>query len=391
MLKFLTNILGDSNEKEVRRLDPLVEEVNELEPQMAALPDDELRAKTDEFRERLAAGETLDDILPEAYAAVREASRRHTGLRHFDVQLIGGAVLHQGKISEMKTGEGKTLVASLPLYLNALNGQGAHLITVNDYLAKRDAQWMGPIFHSLGLSLGVLQHDASFLYSGEKVSDTLNMEHLTPCTRQAAYRADITYGTNHEFGFDYLRDNMSVDINRCVQRELHYAIVDEVDNILIDEARTPLIISGPAQDSTQTYVTFARLVPRLMDEADYTIDHKQRSVTLTEDGVLKVEKALGIPNLYSPENFRLTRYLEAALKANALYRRDHHYVVKDGEVIIVDEFTGRLMPGRRWSDGLHQAVEAKEGVKVRQESLTYATITLQNYFRLYDKLAGMTG
>jgi preprotein translocase subunit SecA len=391
MLKFLSGILGDSNEKEVRRLDPFVDEINELESEMEALSADELRDKSNEFRERMAAGETLDDLLPEAFAAVREASRRTTGLRHFDVQLIGGMVLHHGKISEMKTGEGKTLVASLPLYLNALDGQGAHLITVNDYLAKRDAQWMGPIYDALGLTVGVLQHDASFLLSGEKVSDTLNMEHLVPCTRREAYGADITYGTNHEFGFDYLRDNMAVERDRCVQRELHYAIVDEVDNILIDEARTPLIISGPAQESTQTYVTFARLVPRLMEETDYTIDHKQRSVTMTEEGVAKVEKALGVANIYSPENFRLTRYLEAALKAQALYTRDHHYVVKDGEVTIVDEFTGRLMPGRRWSDGLHQAVEAKEGVKVKQESLTYATITLQNYFRLYDKLAGMTG
>jgi len=391
MLKWVSGILGDSNEKEVRRLEPLIDEVNELEEGLQSLSDDQLRAKTGEFRSRLAAGETLDDLLPEAFAAVREASRRHTGMRHFDEQLIGGAVLHQGKIAEMKTGEGKTLVATLPLYLNALEGRGAHLITVNDYLAKRDAQWMGSIYDALGLSVGVLQHDSSFLLSTEQVSETLNMEHLVPCTRQEAYRADITYGTNHEFGFDYLRDNMSVDLTRCVQRELHYAIVDEVDNILIDEARTPLIISGPSQESTQTYATFARLVPRLQEEVDYTIDAKAKAVNLTEDGVMKVEKALGIQNIYSPENFRLTRYLEAALKAHAIYRRDREYVVKDGEVIIVDEFTGRLMPGRRWSDGLHQAVEAKESVRVQQESLTYATITLQNYFRLYDKLAGMTG
>ncbi len=391
MLKFLSNILGDSNEKEVRRLEPLVDEINALEAPMEALSDEQLRAKTDEFRGRLDSGETLDDILPEAFAAVREASRRHTGLRHFDVQIIGGVVLHSGKIAEMKTGEGKTLVASLPLYLNAIGGRGAHLVTVNDYLAKRDAQWMGPIYDALGLSVAVLQHDASFIYSAERVSEAPNMEHLVPCTRREAYYADITYGTNHEFGFDYLRDNMAADLARCVQRELHYAIVDEVDNILIDEARTPLIISGPAQESTQTYVTFARLVPRLQAELDYTIDEKQRSISPTEEGVEKVERALGVTNIYSPENYRLVRYLEAALKAHALYRRDHHYVVKDGEVIIVDEFTGRLMPGRRWSDGLHQAVEAKEGVKIRQESLTYATITLQNYFRLYDKLAGMTG
>ncbi len=391
MLKWLGNIVGDSNEREVRKYAPLVEEVGALEPEMESLSDGDLRAKTDEFRSRMEAGETLEDLEPEAFALVREASRRRTGLRHFDVQIIGGSVLHQGKIAEMKTGEGKTLVATLPLYLNALEGRGAQLVTVNDYLAKRDAQWMGAIYDSLGLSVGVLQHDASFLYSAERVSDTPNMEHLVPCTRPEAYRADITYGTNHEFGFDYLRDNMTVDLSRCVQRELHYAIVDEVDNILIDEARTPLIISGAAQESTQTYTTFARLVPRLQQEADYTIDEKARSASPTEEGVAKMEKWLGVDNLFAPENYRLTRYLEAALKAHALYRRDHHYVVKDGEVTIVDEFTGRLMPGRRWSDGLHQAVEAKEGVKIQQESLTYATITLQNYFRMYDKLAGMTG
>ncbi len=391
MLKWVSGILGDSNEGELRRLQPTVEEINEFESELQALSDDQLRAKTDEFRSRLGSGETLDDLIPEAFACVREASRRHTGLRHFDVQLLGGMVLHQGKIAEMKTGEGKTLVATLPLYLNALEGRGAHLITVNDYLAKRDAQWMAPIYDALGLTVGVLQHDSSFLYAREKTSDQLNMEHLVPCTRPEAYRADITYGTNHEFGFDYLRDNMAVDLASCVQRELHYAIVDEVDNILIDEARTPLIISGPAQESTSIYNTFARLVPRLQQELDFTVDEKQRSVSLSEEGVAKVEKMLSVDNIYSPENFRLTRYLEAALKAHVLYKVDRDYVVKDGEVVIVDEFTGRLMPGRRWSDGLHQAVEAKEGVKIRQETLTYATITLQNYFRLYDKLAGMTG
>ena len=391
MFKFLTNVLGDSNEGEVRKLLPTVEGINELEPEVEVLSDEQLRAKTEEFRARLADGETLDDLLSEAFACVREASRRHTGLRHFDVQLLGGIVLHQGKISEMKTGEGKTLVATLPLYLNALDGRGAHLVTVNDYLAKRDAQWMGPIYDSLGLTLAVLQHDAAFRYTPEKVTDQLNQAHLVPCTRTEAYRADIVYGTNHEFGFDYLRDNMAVDLQSCVQRELHYAIVDEVDNILIDEARTPLIISGPSQESTSVYSTFARLVPRLQQEADFTVDEKQKSVSLTEEGNFKVEKMLGVDNIYAPENFRLTRYLEAALKANVLYKIDRDYVVKEGEVIIVDEFTGRLMPGRRWSDGLHQAVEAKEGVKIREETLTYATITLQNYFRLYDKLAGMTG
>jgi preprotein translocase subunit SecA len=391
MVKFLSGLLGDSNEKEVRKIEPLIEKISPFEPELEALSDEELRAKTDEFRSRLADGAALDDLLPEAFACVREASRRVTGLRHFDVQMIGGVVLHEGKIAEMKTGEGKTLVATLPIYLNALAGKGVHLITVNDYLAKRDAQWMGAIYDALGLSTGILQHEASFIYTHDKASDQLNMEHMVPCTRQEAYAADITYGTNHEFGFDYLRDNMAPDASRCVQRELHYAIVDEVDNILIDEARTPLIISGPSMESTQTYVTFARLVPRLVQEEDYTVDEKQRSVALTEPGTEKVERMLGIQNLYSTENYRLTRYLEAALKAHAIYRRDREYVIKDGEAIIVDEFTGRMMPGRRWSDGLHQAVEAKEGVKIQQESLTYATITLQNYFRLYDKLAGMTG
>ncbi|MGB2695417.1 MAG: preprotein translocase subunit SecA [Dehalococcoidia bacterium] len=391
MLGKLFGALGDSNEKELRKLDPVIDQINNLEPAMQALSDDELRGKTVEFRSRLASGETLDDLLPEAFAVVREAARRYIGLRPFDVQLIGGLSLHQGKIAEMKTGEGKTLVASLPLYLNALEGKGTHLVTVNDYLAKRDAQWNGPIYDNLGLTVGVLQHDASYLYVTEKVSEAENMEHLAPCTRREAYQADITCGTNHEFGFDYLRDNMAPDYSRMVQRELHYAIVDEVDNILIDEARTPLIISGPAKESTETYRTFARLVPRLQEEADFTVDLKQRSVSLTEEGMGKVERGIGVDNIYAPENYRLTRYLDAALRAQVVFHRDHHYVVKDGEVIIVDEFTGRLMPGRRWSDGLHQAVEAKEGVKIQQESLTYATITLQNYFRIYDKLAGMTG
>ncbi len=391
MLKWVTGFLGDSNEKELRRLDPIVDQINQLEPETQGLSEEQLRAKTDEFRARLAAGETLDDIMPEAYAVVRETIRRLLGERAFDVQLMGAIALHEGKIAELKTGEGKTLVAALPLYLNALEGKGAHLVTVNDYLAKRDSQWYGRALHALGLSVGVLQHEASYLYTSEQVSDAENLEHVVPCHRSEAYRADITYGTNHEFGFDYLRDNMAVDAPRRVLRELNYAIVDEVDNILIDEARTPLIISGPAQESTQTYATFARIVPGLQQEVDYTIDEKARSVSLTEEGIAKVEKRIGVQNIFSPENYRLTRYLEAALKAHAIFRRDRDYVVKDGEVTIVDEFTGRLMPGRRWSDGLHQAVEAKERVKIQQESLTYATITLQNFFRLYDKLAGMTG
>ncbi len=391
MLKLLAGILGDSNEKELKKLNPIVDAVNDLEPEVQALADDALRAKTDEFRQRLAEGETLDDILPEAFAVAREAIRRTVGERAYDVQLMGAAVLQSGKIAELKTGEGKTLVAAIALYLNALEGRGAHLVTVNDYLAKRDAQWYGRALTRLGLSVGVLQHDASFLVTEEKVSDTLNMERLAPCTRREAYAADVTYGTNHEFGFDYLRDNMATSLDRCVQRELHYAIVDEVDNILIDEARTPLIISGPAQESTDIYYTFARIAPRLQEDQHYTVDLKARAVLLTEEGTAQIEKLLGIQNIYAPENYRLTRYMEAALKAHALYKRDVDYVVKDGEVVIVDDFTGRLMPGRRWSDGLHQAIEAKEGLKVQQESITYATITLQNYFRLYDKLAGMTG
>ena len=392
MFRWVGKVLGgDANERELKKLSPTIEEINALEPEVQALSDDELRAKTDEFRRRLADGETLDDILVEAFAVAREAIRRAVGERAFDVQLLGGIVLHQGKIAEMKTGEGKTLVATLPLYLNALEGKGAHLVTVNDYLAKRDAQWYGRALYNLGLNIGVLQHDTAYLYTPEKVSDVANMEHLMPAPRRQAYQADVTYGTNNEFGFDYLRDNMAVDLSYCVQRELHYAIVDEVDNILIDEARTPLIISGPAAESTQIYYTFARLVPRLTREVDYTVDERQRAVSLTESGMVKIEQGLGVKNIYAPENYRLTRYMEAALKAHILYHRDRDYVLRDGEVVIVDDFTGRLMFGRRWSDGLHQAVEAKEGVKIQQESVTYATITLQNYFRLYDKLAGMTG
>ncbi|HEY8489864.1 MAG TPA: preprotein translocase subunit SecA [Dehalococcoidia bacterium] len=391
MIKWLGKLIGDANEKELKKIVPVVERINALEPEVQRLSDAGLRAKTDEFKARLADGETLDDLLPEAFAVVREAGRRFVGMRHFDVQLIGGVVLHQGKIAEMKTGEGKTLVATLPLYLNALEGKGAHLVTVNDYLAKRDAQWMGPIYDALGLTVGVIQHDAAYLYSRDRVSDQPNLEHLAPVSRREAYAADITYGTNNEFGFDYLRDNMVTDVSQLVQRGLHYAIVDEVDNILIDEARTPLIISGPAEESTQWYYAFARVASRLQEEADYTIDHKTRTVTLTEAGIARVERALGIHNLYDPQNYRLTRYLDAALKAHALYKRDRDYVVKDGEVIIVDEFTGRLMFGRRYSEGLHQAIEAKEGVKIQRESVTLATITFQNLFRLYEKLAGMTG
>jgi len=394
MLKWLKGVIADTSEKKLEKLQPLVDRTNALEEEVAPLSDAELRGKTDQFRQRLTDGETLDDILPNAFAVVREMARRRLGERHFDVQLLGGIVLHQGNCAEMKTGEGKTLVATLPIYLNGLEGKGAHLVTVNDYLAKRDTTWMGTIYHNLGLSVACLQHDSAYIYDPGFNADNPSLRHLRPVPRREAYLADITYGTNNEFGFDYLRDNMVVDLSRAVQRPEHphhYAIVDEVDNILIDEARTPLIISGPAEETEEVYRMFARLVPRLQPEVDHTIDHKTRSVSLTEEGVAKLEKWMNIKNIYDPENYRLTRFLEAALKAHTLYQRDHHYVVKDGEVVIVDEFTGRLMFGRRWSDGLHQAVEAKEGVRVQRESVTYATITLQNYFRLYEKLAGMTG
>jgi len=397
-MSLLTKVFGDYNEKELKKLWPLVEEVAGFEDEIQPLSDAELRAKTDEFRKRLADGETLDDILPEAFAVVRETSLRRLGMRHFDVQILGGVVLHQGKVAEMKTGEGKTLVATLPVYLNALAGNGVHVITVNDYLAKRDAQWMAGIYDALGLSVGILQHDSGYLYDATANLDNESLRHLTPVSRRDVYAADITYGTNNEFGFDYLRDNMVTDLARAVQSEEFpqwYAIVDEVDSILIDEARTPLIISGPAEETEEIYKTFSRIVPRLQPDVDIIIDLKHKSINLTEEGVEKVERALGIKNLYDPANFRLTRFLDAALKAQFLYQKEHQYVVKDGEIVIVDEFTGRLMTGRRWSDGLHQAVEAKEGVKIQRESVTYATITLQNYFRLYKvaggKLAGMTG
>src|SRR3972149_2080756 len=384
-------IFAGGNERELKRLLPFVEEANAPEPELQALRGDELRAKTDAFRRRCQDGETLDDLLPEAFAVVREATRRRLGQRAFDVQLMGAIVLHEGKIAELKTGEGKTLVSTVAMYLNAVQGRGAHPLTVNDYLAKRDAQWYGRVLAWLGISVGVLQHDASFTVSAEVVSDENGAEYMTPCSRGEAYAADGTYGTNHEFGFDYLRDNMAQDKSRQVQRERHFAIVDEVDNILIDEARTPLIISGQSQEDISIYPRFAALVPRLQRELDFTVDEKLKAISLTESGVEKIEKALKIDNIYAPENYRLTRFMEAALKANILYHRDRDYVVRDGEIVIVDDFTGRLMFGRRWSDGLHQAVEAKEGVRIQQESITYATITLQNYFRMYDKLAGMTG
>ena len=392
-MSVLTKVLGDPNAREVKRHLECVADVNELEPLMEKLSDDELKAKTAEFRQRLEQGEGVDDVLVEAFAVVREAARRTIGLRPFDVQLVGGIVLHQGKIAEMKTGEGKTLVAVLPLYLNALEGKGAHLITVNDYLARRDAGWNAPIYHALGMTVAVIGHEMSLLYDPDFLDETHpdpRLQHLRPISRGEAYQAAITYGTNSEFGFDYLRDNMAVDLTQCVQRGLNFAIVDEVDSILIDEARTPLIISGQAQESTEKYYQYARLIPRLSGD-DYTVDEKTKSASLTEDGIAKVERWTGIKNVYELEHVDEAHQINQALKAYTLFKRDRDYLVKDGEVIIVDEFTGRQQPGRRWADGLHQAVEAKEGVKVQQETQTLATITYQNYFRLYKKLAGMTG
>jgi len=452
MLNFVRRIIGTKNDRELKRLWPIVHQVNALEESVAALSDEELRAKTaafrtrvreetaaehdsleqlrtelqssdamdrvDELREAITKQEkavydaertVLDQILPEAFACVREASRRTIGLRHFDVQILGGVVLHEGKISEMKTGEGKTLVATLPIYLNALSGRGVHLVTVNDYLARRDVQWMGPIYYLLGLSVASIVHETSFLFDPTYVVRDYRMVNLRPIERKHAYQADITYGTNHEFGFDYLRDNMKFSLDEYVQRELTYAIVDEVDNILIDEARTPLIISGPAEESTDKYYNIDRVIPRLKRGAttrgdvrqeeraaveaqgDFTVDEKSRNVTLTEQGVSKVERMLNISNLYDPTQIDILHHVHQALKAHCLFKRDVDYIVKDGQVIIVDEFTGRLMPGRRWSDGLHQAVEAKEGVRIQRENQTLATITIQNYFRMYRKLAGMTG
>ena len=369
----LTKIVGNHNERELKRIQPLVARINELEGGISQLSDADLKSKTPEFKSRLEKGESLDDILPEAFAAVRETGRRTLSMRHFDVQLIGGEVLHRGKIAEMKTGEGKTLVATLAVYLNALSGNGVHVVTVNDYLARRDAEWMGPIYQFLGLSVGVIGHD------------------MPEPERRAAYQSDITYGTNNEFGFDYLRDNMKYTLEDCVQRSHHYAIVDEVDSILVDEARTPLIISGPSEESTDKYYKIDKLIPRLVREQDYKIDEKARTVVLQESGVEKGEKFLGIENLYDPNHMELVHHIQQALKAHTLFKRDADYMIKDGQVIIVDEFTGRLMPGRRYSDGLHQALEAKEGVRIERENQTLATITFQNYFRMYDKLAGMTG
>ena len=392
LTQILNLIFGSKNDREIKALMPIVQRINGLEPELTPLSDQALADKTQTFKKRLAGEETLEDVLPEAFAVCREMSRRKLNMRHFDVQLIGGMILHKGRISEMKTGEGKTLVATLPIYLNALEGKGAHLVTVNDYLAKRDAQWMGQLYYALGLSTGVIQHDASFIYDPTYDASDKRLQHLRPCTRPEAYRADITYGTNNEYGFDYLRDNLVVtDLNQCVQRELNFAIVDEVDSILIDEARTPLIISGPTDQTTDLYYRINAIIPQLKPEHDYTIEEKTKTAALTEDGNVRVEKLLGVDNLYDPDNMDLVHHVVKALQAYALYKRDVDYVVKDGEVIIVDEFTGRLMPGRRWSDGLHQAVEAKEGVKIANENQTLASVTFQNYFRMYKKLAGMTG
>ena len=369
----LKRFLGDNNDKEIARYRGIVEQINALEPSMVNLTDDKLTGYTQKFRERLAQGATMEEILPEAFAVVRETSRRVLGMRHFDVQLIGGICLHEGRIAEMRTGEGKTLVATTAVYLNALAGQGVHMVTVNDYLARRDSEWMGKLYRYLGLTVGLIAHNMDFP------------------ERKAAYAADVTFGTNNEFGFDYLRDNMVLSESQMVQRHLHYAIVDEVDSILIDEARTPLIISGPGTKSTDNYRVMADAVRHLKEGEDYTVDEKAKTVAPTDSAVPKIEKIVGISNLYAPENIELSHCFTAALRAKALMHRDRDYVVKGDEIIIVDEFTGRLMEGRRSSDGLHQAIEAKEGVKIQRESQTLASITFQNYFRMYDKLAGMTG
>ena len=373
MLGFIKRFLGDNNDKEIKRMRGIVDIINGHEKALESLSDDALAGHTGKFKERLANGESLDDMLPEAFAVVREASRRVLGMRHFDVQMIGGICLHEGKIAEMRTGEGKTLVATLPVYLNALEGKGVHMVTVNDYLARRDSEWMGRVYRFLGLSVGLIAHDMDFP------------------ERKLAYASDVTFGTNNEFGFDYLRDNMVIHPQQMVQRDLHYAIVDEVDSILVDEARTPLIISGPGQKSTDMYAVMARAVAQLKEGEDYKLDEKQKTVAPSDEAVLKVERIVGIKNLYAPENLELSHCFTAALRAKALMKRDRDYVVRDDEIIIVDEFTGRLMVGRRYSDGLHQAIEAKEGVKIQRESQTLASITFQNYFRMYDKLGGMTG
>lgn len=404
-MSLLKKIFGDSNERYLKKIQPIVEKINSFEPRLEVFSNGQLREKTGELRERVKNGESLDSILPEAFALVREAAKRTLKQRHFDVQLIGGIALHEGKIAEMKTGEGKTLTATLPLFLNALEGKGCHLVTVNDYLARRDTIWMGQIYYALGLSVACLNHEQSFIYDPEykhpeeekeKKRDELGSfyiveDFLRPCSRKEAYLADITYGTNNEFGFDYLKDNMVYDLTHQSQRELNYAIIDEIDSILIDEARTPLIISSPDRESSAWYQEFARIIPKLNPQEDYEIDEKRKSVTLTEKGIDRVEAILGSKNIYEEKGMKYLHHLEQALRAEALFKRDRDYVVQEGQVIIVDEFTGRLMKGRRWSGGLHQAIEAKEGLRIQPESLTLASITFQNYFRMYKKLAGMTG
>jgi preprotein translocase subunit SecA len=408
-MSVFVKIFGDTNSRFLKSLEPLIQAINDFEEKFGKLSETGLKEKTGEFKKRLIQGETPDDILPEAFALVREASKRTLNQRHFDVQFMGGIALHQGKISEMKTGEGKTLVATLPAYLNAISGRGVHIVTVNDYLSRRDAVWMGQIYDALGLSVGCLNHEESFLYDSthhshpeeqeKKEDETRDIlgsfkivhEFLRPCTRREAYEADVTYGTNNEYGFDYLKDNMAYSKEQLVQREHYFAIVDEIDSILIDEARTPLIISAPDEESEELYNTFSKIVPRLKEVRDYTVDEKMKAASITEEGIEAMEKMLGIKDIYTEKGIKYVHHLEQALRAQALFRKDKDYVVKNGEIIIVDEFTGRLMPGRRWSEGLHQAIEAKEGVVVQKESRTLASITFQNYFKMYKKLAGMTG
>ena len=397
-------IFGNPNEKIVKKLQPLLDEINGLESSMQSKSDDELRLLTESFKKKLTLEDKsmskekiekiLEEILPEAFAVVREAVKRALGKRLYDVQLIGGIVLHRGQIAEMKTGEGKTFVATAPLYLNALTGKGVQLVTVNDYLSRVGAGWMAPVYYLLGMSTGVIVHETAYIYDPDFTDDSQydeRLKHFRQVTRREAYQADILYGTNNEFGFDYLRDNMVTSLDQMAQRELSYAIVDEIDSILIDEARTPLIISAPAEESTEKYYKFAGLVNRLKENEDYNVDEKMRSATLTEAGIAKMEKWLGVENIYTTGGIADVHHIEQALKAYALFKLDRDYIVKEGEVIIVDEFTGRLMHGRRYSDGLHQAIEAKEGVKIQRESQTLATVTFQNYFRMYSKLSGMTG
>jgi preprotein translocase subunit SecA len=402
-MSFLERFFGNANEKYIKSLDPVIQKINSFEDDFANLSLDEIKEKIKELKERLSKGKTLDDVLPESFALTREVSKRTLNQRHFDCQLIGGIVLHQGKIAEMRTGEGKTLTATLPLALNALSGKGCHLVTVNDYLSRRDTVWMGQIYNALGLSVACINHDQSFLYDpnykkeeADKVRDELGNflvieDFLRPCTRKEAYAADITYGTNNEFGFDYLKDNMVYDLKSKSQRGFNFAIIDEVDSILIDEARTPLIISAPDEESSKWYGEFSRIIPKLKKDEDFEVDEKFRAVTLTEKGIDKVESILAMGNIYDERGSKYLHHLEQALKAEILFKKEKDYVIKNGEIIIIDQFTGRMMPGRRWSGGLHQAIEAKEGVRVMPESITLASITFQNYFRMYDKLAGMTG